>query len=176
MAATKTRSSIKKRVRFAATSECFLQEKKESVDRESLWYTVADLQRFSRDDSSKENYDHDNESFQRTRASVERRRCHVRHVLHLQNEQIHEMGAQDETGLRAFACALSKENVKRARDRACQYAKDAFQVYESSTTWMKGVTATEYTRQTSSARRHHRVGKCSIGLNKSIVTAIDIWS
>ncbi len=79
--------------------------------------------------------------------SRRRRRHHVQCVLNMQAE-INEMGVQDATGLKALASALSKADVKRARDSATCGATEAFQVYAQSTEWMKGITAKDYSRAT----------------------------
>jgi hypothetical protein len=47
-------------------------------------------------------------------------------------DEINEMGVSDTTGLRRYSSALSKDDVKRARERAALRVSEARQVYQQS--------------------------------------------
>ena len=123
-----------------------VQEKSDATD---LWYN--------------------NEEFRAIRADTEvvmeddssqRRRNHVRSVLALQEEhKDHQI--VDETGLKRYSSALSKEDLKKAQRRASQTSMDAFQFHSDHkeiSCYLRARDAEEYSKPT----------KAKIALRRSV--------
>jgi hypothetical protein len=162
-----TSTNHKKKVSFGANSYKYnVLEMDEPEDKDAMWYNrdyvqaiVKKLTGIDQENKSNDDDDDDDDICScLTEESRRRRMNHVHSVLAMQTE-IEEMGVKDITGLRAFASALSKEEVKSARERATQGAKTAFSVYAQSTGWMKGVTVKDFARQTYPPRVTTVTGK-----------------
>lgn len=152
---------MNKQVRFEALNEVVTYTPK-SVNARKLWYT-------------KEEYD-----FIKQECKTEMRKCgyvargleliqtddswdccrnvhayqkkHMRNVLALQDDH-NDHGLKDETGLKTFSQALSKEALKQAQQRAAQDSILAFNIHiktSASTPFfeMKAATAEEYAKKT----------------------------
>lgn len=137
-------SASSRRVRFGGKAVRVVEETDlDDLDKELIWYNRQHIQ--GNIQQQREQQQNDEGPWSET--SCRRRKNHVQCVLSMQAE-INDMGVQDATGLKAFAAALSKMDVKRARAQATSGATEAFEVYAQSTEWMHGITATDYSRAT----------------------------
>jgi len=130
-----------------------------TVNKEELWYSPTmiqdNLSRFSTSDELSDS-DDDEVSFCSCLApsSRSRRYQHTKSVLAMQAEIRSATNmTYDVTGLRVFASALSRNSLKQARARATHVARSAFDVYDSTTEWMKDTNVKDYAGFSTSRAR-----------------------
>ena len=121
---------------------------KDKSDATDLWYNKDEFKAIRENSVMKDD-------------SIERRRNHVRCVLALQEEHKHHQ-IVDETGLKRYASALSKEDLKEAQRRASQDSIDAFlshSDHKEVSCYLRAKDAEEYSKPTKARTTLRRNAK-----------------
>ncbi|CAB9521007.1 expressed unknown protein [Seminavis robusta] len=142
-------SITNKQVTFGSSSYHVLEDDGVIITEEHkslLWYDRQSIQDNLQSLLSNKENTSSNDDSAFSEQSRRRRDHHVKSVLSMQSE-IEDTVGIDTTGLRAFAMALSKDQVKTARARAAQGATDAYEVYQQAG-YTKERTVQEFCRTT----------------------------
>ena len=133
----------------------------EEAESSSLWYNKEEF-RAIREDYAMAFEESPPRGLEMDDDSSLRRKNHVQSVLALQEEH-KDHRLQDETGLKRFSSALSKDDLKQAQKRASQDSKDAFQLHaaqkELSSRYLRAKDAEEYSRPTKARNFLRRCAK-----------------